>query len=213
MPDTVIKNLSVLTHFVLTQTYRISTSIILTLQFFLFNFSLASASWEKQSRVSGQRMGNRYRDKKRKRATSCWPWPLAARGEKWHLLCSSNTGLSEGFPSHTLPIALIFPWTTLLPKSPMISLVPIQWKNVIPHFLEHKWSFIFFMSLLWGMAPLSPGLLFFSDQTLQPPDLLCGFILLWLSHIAIFSRFHSWPTTLCPHEPSQGDSRYYLHMN
>lgn len=49
MPDTVIKNQSVLTHLILIQTYRIRTIIILILQL-LFIFNLASASWEKQSK-------------------------------------------------------------------------------------------------------------------------------------------------------------------
>lgn len=135
----------------------------------------------KKSRVSGLSMGNKDRDKKIKTATSCWPGPLAARGKRWHPLYSSNTGSSAGLPSHTRFIALIFPLTMLLPKSPMTSLVPIQWKNFIPHFLEHRWSFI----SSCRSTPLRYDTTLSSSPLLLwpvPPGHLCRFLLLlWSS--------------------------------
>lgn len=170
MPHTVIKNLSVwLTHLILTQTYRISTIIIPILQFLLY-LTLHQPTGKKQIRVSGLSMGNKDRNKKR--ATSCWPGPLAARGKRYTHFTPLIRVISRS-PFSYLFIALICPLTTLLPKSPMTFLFPIQWKNFIPHFLESRRSFTSSCHSTWS----SPLLLW-----PVPPDLLCRFILLlWSS--------------------------------
>lgn len=75
MPDTVLKNLSVLIYLILTQTYHINTFVIPICSSFCLFLTLPQWAGE-NGKVSG--LGNKYWDKKMKRATSCWPGPLAA---------------------------------------------------------------------------------------------------------------------------------------